>query len=91
MQDITGRVCLGDREGWKTVKKADVCRFPPERLALEARASAYLHVQLPGDVLFVFLVKVKRFNGERAAPDVSQEDHSHSYSVTSRPTETGFR
>lgn len=32
-----------------------------------------------------------RFNKERAAPDVSQEDNSNNYSVTSLPTETGFR
>uniref|UniRef100_A0A3P9MSC7 Transmembrane protein 192 n=1 Tax=Poecilia reticulata TaxID=8081 RepID=A0A3P9MSC7_POERE len=31
------------------------------------------------------------FNRRRAAPDVSQEEHSHSYSVTNQPTETGFR
>ncbi|XP_071361171.1 transmembrane protein 192 isoform X2 [Trachinotus anak] len=41
--------------------------------------------------LFYYAVKVMRFNGERAAPDVSQEEHSHTYSVTSLPTETGFR
>jgi len=49
------------------------------------------HVQVTQDVLFAFLVKVMRFNGEQAAPDVSQEEHSHTYSVTSLPTETGFR
>lgn len=43
------------------------------------------------EVLFVLLVQVKRFNSKRAAPDVSQEDHSHNYSVTNLPTETGFR
>ncbi|KAI9525506.1 hypothetical protein NQZ68_006054 [Dissostichus eleginoides] len=37
------------------------------------------------------LIQVMRFNRERAAPDVSQEEHSHNYSVTSLPTETGFR
>ncbi|XP_047433936.1 transmembrane protein 192 isoform X3 [Mugil cephalus] len=36
-------------------------------------------------------VKVFRYNRERSAPDVSQEDLSHTYSVTSLPTETGFR
>ncbi|XP_063332127.1 transmembrane protein 192 isoform X4 [Pelmatolapia mariae] len=36
-------------------------------------------------------VKVMRFNRERAAPDVSQEELSHTYSVTNAPTETGFR
>ncbi|XP_029013089.1 transmembrane protein 192 isoform X2 [Betta splendens] len=41
--------------------------------------------------LLFYIVKVHRFNSERAAPDVSQEDRSHSYSVTSQPTETGFR
>lgn len=42
-------------------------------------------------VFFVILVKVVRFNRERAAPDVSQEEHSHSLSATNLPTETGFR
>lgn len=32
-----------------------------------------------------------QFNRERAAPDVSQEENSHTYTVTSLPTETGFR
>ncbi|XP_035493047.1 transmembrane protein 192 isoform X1 [Scophthalmus maximus] len=41
--------------------------------------------------LFYYTVKVVRFNRERAAPDVSQEEHSHTYSITSLPTETGFR
>ncbi|XP_029368346.1 transmembrane protein 192 isoform X2 [Echeneis naucrates] len=41
--------------------------------------------------LLYYTVKVRRFNRERAAPDVSQEEYSHSYSVTSLPTETGFR
>lgn len=41
--------------------------------------------------LLHYTVKVMRFNQERAAPDVSQEEHSHTYSVTSLPTETGFR
>ncbi|MEQ2242117.1 hypothetical protein ILYODFUR_032548 [Ilyodon furcidens] len=38
-----------------------------------------------------FAVKVMKFNKEQAAPDVSQEEHSHTYTVTSVPTETGFR
>lgn len=38
-----------------------------------------------------FSVQVMQFNSERAAPDVSQEEHSHNYSITSLPTETGFR
>lgn len=52
---------------------------------------------LEGDwrCLFVFClllsVKVRQFNRARAAPDVSQEEHSHTYSTTSLPTETGFR
>lgn len=41
--------------------------------------------------MFAFPVKVMRFNRERAAPDVSQEELSHTYSVTNAPTETGFR
>ncbi|XP_040893229.1 transmembrane protein 192 isoform X2 [Toxotes jaculatrix] len=41
--------------------------------------------------LLYYTVKVMRFNRERAAPDVSQEEHSHTYSITSLPTETGFR
>lgn len=45
------------------------------------------------DFLFVcfFIVKVMQFNRERAAPDVSQEEHSHNFSVTNLSTETGFR
>lgn len=39
----------------------------------------------------VFSVKVMQFNRERAAPDVSQEEHSHNFSISSLPTETGFR
>uniref|UniRef100_A0A3B4WWT0 Transmembrane protein 192 n=1 Tax=Seriola lalandi dorsalis TaxID=1841481 RepID=A0A3B4WWT0_SERLL len=49
------------------------------------------HVQLTEHVFCPFLVKVMRFNREKAAPDVSQEECSHTYSVTSLPTETGFR
>ncbi|XP_047433935.1 transmembrane protein 192 isoform X2 [Mugil cephalus] len=41
--------------------------------------------------LLYYAVKVFRYNRERSAPDVSQEDLSHTYSVTSLPTETGFR
>ncbi|XP_039879752.1 transmembrane protein 192 isoform X1 [Simochromis diagramma] len=41
--------------------------------------------------LLYYIVKVMRFNRERAAPDVSQEELSHTYSVTNAPTETGFR
>lgn len=41
--------------------------------------------------LLYYTVKVMQFNRERAAPDVSQEENSHTYTVTSLPTETGFR
>ncbi|CAG5928642.1 transmembrane protein 192 isoform 2-T2 [Menidia menidia] len=41
--------------------------------------------------LVYYTVKVMQFNRARAAPDVSQEELSHNYSVTSVPTETGFR
>ncbi|XP_015239321.1 PREDICTED: transmembrane protein 192 isoform X1 [Cyprinodon variegatus] len=41
--------------------------------------------------LLYYTVKVMQFNRERAAPDVSQEEHSHTYTVTSLATETGFR
>ncbi|XP_020788622.1 transmembrane protein 192 [Boleophthalmus pectinirostris] len=41
--------------------------------------------------LVYYTVKVVQFNQERAAPDVSQEEHSHNFSVTSVPIETGFR
>lgn len=37
------------------------------------------------------LVKVMKFNRERAAPDVSQEEHLHNFSIASLQTETGFR
>ncbi|KAJ0050902.1 hypothetical protein NL108_009398, partial [Boleophthalmus pectinirostris] len=40
--------------------------------------------------LVYYTVKVVQFNQERAAPDVSQEEHSHNFSVTSVPIETGF-
>ncbi|XP_049901289.1 transmembrane protein 192 [Epinephelus moara] len=48
-----------------------------------------LLVALP--CLIHYTVQVMRFNRARAAPDVSQEEHSHTYSVTNLPTETGFR
>ncbi|XP_059198553.1 transmembrane protein 192 [Centropristis striata] len=48
-----------------------------------------LLVALP--CLLYYTVQVMRFNRERPAPDVSQEEHSHNYSITSLPTETGFR
>lgn len=48
-----------------------------------------LLVALP--CLLYYTVQVMRFNRERPAPDVRQEEHSHTYSVTSLPTETGFR
>ncbi|XP_031132886.1 transmembrane protein 192 isoform X1 [Sander lucioperca] len=41
--------------------------------------------------LLYYTVQVMRFNREQAAPDVSQEEYSHTYSITSLPTETGFR
>ncbi|XP_040000977.1 transmembrane protein 192 isoform X3 [Xiphias gladius] len=41
--------------------------------------------------LLYYIVKVMRFNRERAAPDVSQEEHSHTNCITNLPTETGFR
>lgn len=48
-----------------------------------------LLVSLP--CVIYYTVQVMRFNRERAAPDVSQEEVSHNYSITSLPTETGFR
>ncbi|XP_033826579.1 transmembrane protein 192 [Periophthalmus magnuspinnatus] len=48
-----------------------------------------LLVALP--CLIYYTVKVVQYNTERAAPDVSQEEHSHNFSVTSVPIETGFR
>ncbi|KAK9540575.1 hypothetical protein VZT92_003017 [Zoarces viviparus] len=48
-----------------------------------------LLVALP--CLLCYTVQVMRFNRERAAPDVSQEEHSLNHSVTSLPRETGFR
>ncbi|XP_062333800.1 transmembrane protein 192 [Osmerus eperlanus] len=48
-----------------------------------------LLVSLP--CLVIYTVRVMRFNRERAAPDISQEEQSHPYSHTSLPTETGFR
>ncbi|XP_040043302.1 transmembrane protein 192 [Gasterosteus aculeatus] len=41
--------------------------------------------------LIYYTVQVMRFNRERAAPDVSQEEDSLSHSVGSLPRETGFR
>ncbi|XP_068445287.1 transmembrane protein 192 isoform X1 [Clinocottus analis] len=48
-----------------------------------------LLVALP--CLLYYTVQVMRFNRERAAPDVSQEEHSLNHSVMSLPRETGFR
>ncbi|XP_061882166.1 transmembrane protein 192 isoform X2 [Entelurus aequoreus] len=48
-----------------------------------------LLVALP--CLITYTGKVMRFNAARAAPDVSQEEHSHNFRVTSLPAETGFR
>lgn len=48
-----------------------------------------LLVSLP--CLIYYAVQVVQFNRQRAAPDVSQEEHLHNFSVTSVPTETGFR
>ncbi|KAM9819375.1 transmembrane protein 192 isoform X1 [Syngnathus typhle] len=48
-----------------------------------------LLVALP--CLIYYTVKVTMFNTKRAAPDVSQEEHSHNFNVASLPTETGFR
>lgn len=48
-----------------------------------------LLVTLP--CLVYYTVKVIQFNCERAAPDVSQEEHLHNFSIASVPTETGFR
>lgn len=48
-----------------------------------------LLVALP--CLIYYTVKVVQFNRERAAPDVSHDEHVHNFSVTSLPTETGFR
>ncbi|XP_029918745.1 transmembrane protein 192 [Myripristis murdjan] len=41
--------------------------------------------------LLLYTVRVMQFNRDRAMPDVSQEEISHTYSNTSLPTETGFR
>lgn len=48
-----------------------------------------LLVALP--CLVYYTVKVVQFNQERAAPDVNQEENVHNFSVSSVPTETGFR
>ncbi|XP_045904390.1 transmembrane protein 192 isoform X2 [Micropterus dolomieu] len=48
-----------------------------------------LLVALP--CLLYYTVKVMKFNRERAAPDVSQEEHLHNFSIASLQTETGFR
>ncbi|XP_037546415.1 transmembrane protein 192 [Nematolebias whitei] len=48
-----------------------------------------LLVALP--FLVYYTVKVMQFNKERAAPDVSQEELSHTGAVRTAPTETGFR
>ncbi|XP_023265262.1 transmembrane protein 192 [Seriola lalandi dorsalis] len=65
---------------------------------LSPEVQAYLLLSILGLELLVavpyqlyYTVKVMRFNREKAAPDVSQEECSHTYSVTSLPTETGFR
>ncbi|CAL8331286.1 unnamed protein product [Lota lota] len=48
-----------------------------------------LVVALP--CLLIYTVRVARFNRERAVPDVSQEEHCHTYRDTHLTTETGFR
>ncbi|CAN9510252.1 unnamed protein product [Ophioblennius macclurei] len=50
-----------------------------------------LEVLVAVPCLIYYAVKVMQFNRERPAPDVNQEDLSHSYSVTNSPTEIGFR
>lgn len=50
-----------------------------------------LEVLVAVPCLIYYAVKVMRFNRERAAPDVNQEELSHGHSITSSPTETGFR
>nr|XP_046271062.1 transmembrane protein 192 isoform X2 [Scatophagus argus] len=71
-------------------------------VVLAARLPANVHIYLLLSVLglellvalpclLYYTVKVMQFNRERAAPDVNQEEHSHNFSITSLPTETGFR
>ncbi|XP_013876148.1 transmembrane protein 192 isoform X2 [Austrofundulus limnaeus] len=50
-----------------------------------------LELLVAASFLICYTVKVVQFNKERAAPDVSQEDLSHTNSVTASPAETGFR
>ncbi|XP_029950469.1 transmembrane protein 192 [Salarias fasciatus] len=50
-----------------------------------------LEVLVAVPCLIYYAVKVMQFNRERPAPDVNQEDLSHSYNVTHSPTEIGFR
>lgn len=70
-------------------KKTNVCCFSPDWVMFTGQLS--LHYTLILILVFVLSVKVVQFNRERAAPDVSQEEHSQNFSVTSMPTETGFR
>ncbi|XP_017264504.1 transmembrane protein 192 [Kryptolebias marmoratus] len=50
-----------------------------------------LELLLAVSFLVYYTVKVMQFNKERAAPDVSQEELSHSASFPTSLTETGFR
>lgn len=94
-------------ENCKKTENTNVCSFSPEWLMWVGKPSVPDNVGVSSHARWnavftkwselVFLmsfyvpVRAMRFNTERAAPDVSQEEHSHSYSVTCLPTETGFR
>ncbi|XP_043971669.1 transmembrane protein 192 isoform X1 [Gambusia affinis] len=66
-------------------------RFPQTIHASVMLSILGVEVLVAVPCLLYYTVKVMQFNRQRAAPDVSQEEHSHTYSVTSLPTETGFR
>lgn len=65
--------------------------LPPKVLTYMLLSILGVELLVAVPCLLYYTVKVMQFNRERAAPDVSQEEHSRNFSVTSLPTETGFR
>lgn len=66
-------------------------RLPPDVDAYVLLSILGLELLVALPCLLYYTVKVMQFNRERAAPDVSQEEVSHSYSISNLPTEIGFR
>lgn len=107
VQDIAACVCLGEGWKTVKKKKREKCVFsrPGEltfggSIGLHSNVCVFLLAIKKIRQLFLCCnhqacvcvsVKVMKFNGEQAPPDVSQEEQLHNFSVTNHPTETGFR